>query len=67
LQRSLLHGGELFGALSRVIAHVVGPNALQITTAMSALAVLDLGLLTAVAAVIYLRRLRAAHAMQRRR
>ena len=65
LQRSLLHGSDLVGASSRVIAHVVGPNALQITTAMSALVVLDLGLLAAVAAAIYLRRLRTAHAAER--
>jgi hypothetical protein len=57
-QRSLVHGGDLLPVLSRIIAHVVGPNALRITTAMSALVVLDVFLLGAVAAVIYLRRLR---------
>jgi anti-sigma factor RsiW len=64
LQRSLLHGGDLIGALSRVTAHVVGPNVLQITTAMSALVVLDLGLLAALTGAIYLRRLHVARATE---
>ena len=57
-RRALVHAGDLVPVLSRIIAHVVGPNALRITTAMSLLVVLDVALFSAVAALIYVRRLR---------
>ena len=59
LRESLAQSGENLNALSRVTAHVLGPNTLRITTAMSALILLDVALLIAVAVLAYAFRRRA--------